>query len=463
MAPRSTLLKYSWSVVVAVAFLCGGCGQMPPSPRENPAEKERVDPKHLALVTVRYEPKGMSGPPLHGYGEGAVGGAAGGAGGAVLGTLYGMTMLGPVAIIMLPVALPIGMIAGTAMGASSGTSEEAIEHSRQVWSKAVKDLRLQQNLQNQLLAELQREKVGEQIRVPKDIGPASPDELVRYDPALADVVLEAGIQEIKFWQFANKAKEAAYGLRLVVRAKIIDTKKQSVIDQIEFGFSPGSHTSEEWLKDNAAMLDRSIDEGLKEIASDIVREFFRLYYPSREREPGESHESGAPFYVLRPVYPVGTRSIFKHEIAAVDSLQPTLRWEAFPRAFDGISKNGSTSSFSDVNYEIQIHRVSRRPLDGGFMQPKFYYETGPVFLQGAGLSQPEYTVEQLLEPCGYYSWSVRARFLMDGHPRITEWSGWYHYLYQPWYARRTDQGFWAKTNGFKFRAPSASAGETCPD
>lgn len=447
-----------------IALVIGGCSHVPPSPTDNPAEKEKIDPRRLALATVRYEPKGMLGPSLHTHGEGALGGAAAGAGGAVLGTLYGMTMLGPVAVIVLPVALPIAMIAGTAEGASTGTSAEVIEQSKQGWSKAVRDLHLQERLRNRLLMELQRERVGEQVLVRDDIGPLSPDDRPGYDYSVADRVLEAGVEEIKFWPSTGKQKEKRYALQFRLKARLIETRTQAVIDQMEYGFGSASHTSEEWLLDGAAMLERSIEEGVQQVASEIVREFFRLYYPPRNLEPGESHESGAPFYVLRPVYPIEPNSMFKTIIPDVDSLQPTLSWEAFPRSFDSTAVANKHVSFTEVAYELEIHQVKRHPIDQGFLLPiRYAYEKGPLHLQRVGLNQSAYTLEKPLEPCGYYSWSVRARFLMNGQPRVMEWSGRYYSQYQPWYARRVNMGYWAQTGGFRFRAPPDNQNERCPE
>ncbi|TCJ14678.1 hypothetical protein EZJ19_09535 [Parasulfuritortus cantonensis] len=73
-----------------------------------------------------------------------------------------------------------------------------------------------------------------------------------------------------------------------------------------------------------------------------------------------------------------------------------------------------------------------------------------------------------MQACGQYGWTVRAHFTLDGHPRITEWSGSY-VMQKPWLARRTwiigdsEQIQPWNINWFLFRAPPAPGETACPD
>jgi hypothetical protein len=83
----------------------------------------------------------------------------------------------------------------------------------------------------------------------------------------------------------------------------------------------------------------------------------------------------------------------------VDSLQPTLRWEPFPRKKD---LEAGIGNVSDVTYQLRISS------DG------WYYEKD-------NLIEPRHTVDAPLKPSTRYVWTVRACFTLDGEPRCTVW------------------------------------------
>ncbi len=39
----------------------------------------------------------------------------------------------------------------------------------------------------------------------------------------------------------------------------------------------------------------------------------------------------------------------------------------------------------------------------------------------AGIPAPSHTLEETVQPSTKYFWTVRARFELDGQPRVTEW------------------------------------------
>lgn len=115
---------------------------------------------------------------------------------------------------------------------------------------------------------------------------------------------------------------------------------------------------------------------------------------------------------LRPEYPKNLVSASKIIFVRVESLQPTLRWEAFPRQQDREADNeGLLSRIGTVTYELKIWRSS----DG--------YKPTPSDLvySRQGLVQPSHRIDQPLQPKTKYHWSVRACFELDGQPRVTEW------------------------------------------
>lgn len=116
---------------------------------------------------------------------------------------------------------------------------------------------------------------------------------------------------------------------------------------------------------------------------------------------------------LRPEYPPIGQLFGKtgYDFVEVDSLQPTLRWEAFPRARDRAADKDTLDGLATVAYDLQIWRA-------GYT---FQYPAERVYAK-RGLTEPYHRVEQPLAPATRYSWTVRARFQVNGKPRVTEWS-----------------------------------------
>ena len=131
----------------------------------------------------------------------------------------------------------------------------------------------------------------------------------------------------------------------------------------------------------------------------------------------------APVSGFAPVYPKLTFSpgppsapMDTLDWTKVDSLQPTLRWEPFPgthQAFLGAEIKPfivmDHDSVSDVTYELRIWTIENRvPAD--------------LVYERQWLTEPFHQLEQPLKPDTKYYWSVRARFTVNGQPRVTEWS-----------------------------------------
>jgi hypothetical protein len=123
---------------------------------------------------------------------------------------------------------------------------------------------------------------------------------------------------------------------------------------------------------------------------------------------------------LRPL-PLLTTS--DRPLREVTSLQPTLRWEAFPRP-EGLAldKAGTLARVRAPTYELRVWRV-----DGTYssLQEKyglFEFRPGDLVYARTGLAEPVHTIEAALAPETLYLWTVRARFELDGQPRVTEWA-----------------------------------------
>jgi hypothetical protein len=108
---------------------------------------------------------------------------------------------------------------------------------------------------------------------------------------------------------------------------------------------------------------------------------------------------------LHPEYPILEKKTFAvyTDFLEVDSVQPTFRWQPFPRPEDDLA-----GRIQSVTYELRIWSM----IPG---------ESGKLKYLRNGLKLPYHKLEKPLEPSNNYLWSVRARFMIDGHLRLIEW------------------------------------------
>ena len=122
-----------------------------------------------------------------------------------------------------------------------------------------------------------------------------------------------------------------------------------------------------------------------------------------------------PVAGLRPLYPEAGPSA-----PQVDSLQPMLRWEAFPRPADlEGDREGWLSRIRDVTYDLRIWKMGQAPI---LVRGPILWHHGELIYSRSALPVPTHRIELRLVPTTHYLWSVRARFDLDGQQRVTEWS-----------------------------------------
>lgn len=111
-----------------------------------------------------------------------------------------------------------------------------------------------------------------------------------------------------------------------------------------------------------------------------------------------------PVSGLRPEYPEARVTFVE-----VDSLLPTFRWEVFPRPQDReADSEGLLRRIRNVTYDLKIWRAEDN------------YPVEEVYSR-QGLPERIHRIEEPLEPSTKFFWTVRARFDLDGQPRVTQW------------------------------------------
>lgn len=123
---------------------------------------------------------------------------------------------------------------------------------------------------------------------------------------------------------------------------------------------------------------------------------------------------------LKPIYPETVKrkdwldpSREERVFMKIDTLEPTFRWEPFPRKKDSESKDPEVQKalrrIKDITYDLEIFRA-----ENGYPAKLIYSKEG--------ITGSFHKIETPLEPCTKYYWSVRARFNLDGRTRVTGWS-----------------------------------------
>lgn len=464
-----------------MTLVINGCASV--EPIRNPAESPRPNPSELVIAPARFMPASKIDPVLRTKEEASSDGAARGAK-AVMGDAV---MNLPWSILLLPVVVPIAAMVGSVTEQSVTAPEEVIARGRPAIEGAIARLQLQQHLQHAVVNELQAEAVGKTIDVNGNIGPQTPDELPNYEQFDAPMVLEVSVLEFGFTnkigdyvREKTKAGERGYALTLTTRARLLDTKRHIVLDEMKRTHRSEAQTATEWLQDNGESFKNALDEVIRSNARDIVLEFFQLYYPPMTLVPEGDDRPDVPYYVLRPIYPEFRRAIdlrgsfsvkyvtgqLGMRFTLLDDQLPTFRWEEFPRPVDLAGQKMNGGQFTDVRYELAVYQaVIKR------MGDRNYYGAGTLLYRRRALPEPQHHMEEPLQPCGRYAWTVRAHFKLDGQPRVTEWTGFYGLgamSHPPWHYRRSIQPFdniSVDSSDFYllFRAPPPTGTKECPD
>ena len=196
----------------------------------------------------------------------------------------------------------------------------------------------------------------------------------------------------------------------------------------------------------------AISEGYAVAAKEIVDDFYLIYYPRVDvartamdgapaKQDSPSQVRSAPSFVLWPIRPPLTAQRDANPFAdapknrtgfgglqftEVTTLSPRFEWEPFPRSFDLREPDAKDEQFTDVVYDLEVY--AGRLNEGGtppLMHPPVEPNLRQPVYRRFGLQESQHQMDGELSYCGWYFWTVRARFRLNGAPRITEWAGAY--------------------------------------
>jgi hypothetical protein len=347
---------------------------------------------------------------------------AGGIEGASSGALHGLQC-----DIFFFICVPLFSVTGAATGAVAADSYDVAE-----FHKGSLQQSMAKNTQSLYSQELLANKVHSQLSLVATDSPILINSDVINDIDGADnyrTLLKVTLQEINFKGMGWINDPIC--LYMLASATKYSAATGRQLDTLTTKFYGQCMSYIEWGKEGGQAVIQEIETGYEALAENIAEELFLVYLPSlSDIASEEDSERVVPRFALAPIStkpnkPVILSNIFDKfkflgnvQPANVENLTPMFRWEAFPRDFDDFTISDSLPE--NVTYEFRLYDV-------GLIGSGIDYRVIPSRILHAerDLRVNYYPYPNKLEPCHLYFWTVRAKFTLNGYPRVTEWSGVY--------------------------------------
>jgi hypothetical protein len=215
------------------------------------------------------------------------------------------------------------------------------------------------------------------------------------------------------------------------------------------------------------------------VGREILEELVLVWHPVWT--PGEESDWRFTDFALEPLDPspshgLSFRAAFSKArrigvngliVTPIATSRPAFRWSTLPSLLDRDPGDPVARRAGEIRYEFRLYSA-RRPktvlgtasLASLVVPERMLYERGD-------LTEPAIELPAPLEPCTSYFWTVRARFRLDGFPRVTEWTALHHAEFgiaAPWKARRSENS-WASYDPLlampAFSTPSSAGRKSC--
>jgi len=421
-ARRRLRWRAAVSVLAVVVALQSGCVTVPPVPET----RYQVALGQVAVVARQQEPEIKFEGFVHGKGQGA----AMGAGVTFLqcfGAGAGSTCTGPYCGAAAALWLGICGVAsavGGVVGATAAPSAKQVRTAEAKLSSVLNANLIQESLRDQVIAAAAAS--GMRLQAVSPAGAPEPNQARDYRPLGADgvdTVLEVALTHIGT---DGAGINSPVQLRMKAHVRLIRARDNTEIFATDYLFLGERHKLSEWSANQAERLLHALQKGYEVLGTHIRDNVFLLYpFPDHE-----AHAAGtlAVAFGLAPIYPrtrgtlTGDPLIGKHfEWLTVDGLQPTFRWQGFPRETDIQKAPEEMERVSNVRYDLIIAREQNLAPAG-------------IVYRREGLPQSAHRLETPLSPDTRYFWTVRAHFELDGRERVTEWSAMHFMARERWTA-----------------------------
>lgn len=401
------------SIVAAASFSLMGCSSSPLR------TYEPLGDYNFGTIAImpgaELAPEELERPPA-GAGEGARAGAkahtasamrqvlarCGGIGlaGLIVGAGAGASVAGAgvCALIVGPVVAIIAAPTGAVIGAATAESKEPVLEAHNAIVKYLAEFK-----PSELVAALAFKMAQAQTAYSVQHAAHSSDPKLLASSGV-DTVLELTVTELRF---VSVRDGAAFFVKASTR--LIRTKDAKTLEEYVTGYGSETRRYSDWVANGAQLLREALSRAWEEIAESAMAEHLLVYHTGAHtlhaELPGQ-RKSGlsvlASDYDIRPdgyaFVPAGAR-------------RPLLRWEPLDSLLARTSA-APKSAPRNVSYELRVYRAT----DGREKWP------GRLVYTRNGIPLPEHVIEEDLEPCGYYYWTVRAHFMVDHRSRTTKFS-----------------------------------------
>jgi hypothetical protein len=307
--------------------------------------------------------------------------------------------------LFVPLAVPgaaigavVGAITGGIKGATDAVPSADIKEIDAFITKAIAGVDVQGSLAEHV-ASTGGFLTDYQISLVEGQGPAREDERPLYRSLSGqdvDTVIEVSVKSLGFR--GGEGADPSTSFFMDVSVRVVRTADGTEIYSGESSHESGSRRVSDWVsRDGAALLGQEFEAACSALSKLIIED---LFFGDR----------GWTFHLQDCMLTPNNPPHQDVKFSKVDSLQPTVQWEVFPRAADWKSDSaGILAQVSEITYDLKIWKGrSGSPED--------------LVYERMGLSFPEHRIGTPLEPSTKYFWSVRARLKLDGPTRMTRWS-----------------------------------------
>lgn len=384
------------AVFAAAAFTAAGCAGNLPAP---PSDEVRSRLGAVEVVAGTRTPEVWVTHPAEAV-------VRGGAEGCVAGCLAGVYVLTH-GQVEPPLSAPVG---GALLGAGLGAGMGALA-GLGAKQRAQAEILLRGGLEasggsEELAGEVQR---AVRQRVGARATPEGPC------PTLTVSIEEIGLQAYPFLGADLRAYEGWHSLVLSAVFRLDASPGGGVAYERSVTARGAPVVAKDWLQNRPERVKDQIGSLMRAAAGLIADEVAWLYLlPGQGDLALEDAVASSTEFGLRVVTPPWTQWTVSGP--AVDTLRPTLAWEAFPREQDRVLTPEIANRVTDVVYDLRLASMRMWSRGTSFLVP-----SDDVYARD-GLPEPRHTVEETLWANRPYFWTVRARFTLDGQPRATEWA-----------------------------------------
>lgn len=411
--------------LAGVPLLAAACAAVEPPGMDAEAPE---GPQRVALALGGEAPRTNFSTFARSVPGGAAKGAAIGGGAALGGTMiFAAGPYGPFVVVLGAIAAVGTSAAGAVLGAQAAVPPEKAAEIERMLDDAVARLRAQERLAAEVAALAQRDAA-----------------LAFRDRADAQSVLEVAVTEIGFETCGPEVqrrislacpydpKDPVVALYMHARARLLRAADgRELFSRTMRTASPRRHAAV-WAAQDGARLVEAFELAYADLASRIVDEFILPPSVALRASTASGMLVGlTPGYGacwLVPLQPAHSPVLLSQAVTAlvslpkdhcrgsalrfpvVDSLQPQLAWEAFPRELDrGSLAPQALAAIREVRYDVRIWEVEN-------------CERGRLAYERVSLPEPSHRVETPLQPQARYYWSFRARFVLEGRPMAMRWA-----------------------------------------